>query len=156
MPWHQNDPKVLSDLLPEFFGGEFIIKEGIGEATLVFRGKIDRVVADDSSMRNIVISSQLVYEKILGGDWKQVDLSFVKMPFAYTWYYRQPRHARLKLEFEPNEKEKSQKTLNRCWLCSHTHPIYLDLFRTMLMNMFLKECVEKESKLRKWLNRFKK
>ena len=156
MPWHQTDPKLLPDLLEEFSGGEFIIKEGIGKDTLVFHGKADKVVADDSSLRRIVITSPLVYEKKLGRDWEQVELSSGEMPFSYTWYYRQPRHARLKLEFEPNGKEEPRKTLNRCWLCSHTDPIYLELFRTMLMKMFLEESVDKQSRLKRWLSWMKK
>ncbi len=153
---HLYDPKELNCLLPEFSGGEFILKKGRGKETLIFDGKIERVVVPDLLKKTIIIHSHIVYERWLGCNvdfsdakrWKPVDLSSGELAFDYSWFYRQPRHARLKLE--------SVETHNRCWLCSHTEPIYLELFRTMLMRMFLEESLRKESLWKKMRNRFMK
>lgn len=176
---HCEDPKELGLILPIFAGGEFILKKGRGKDTLVFHGKVDRVVIPDLSQKKILVQSSIVFERWIGGDadfdvkrWKKVDLLSGELPFDYSWYYQQPRHARLKLEFVPEEgsdkkevtetndpvekdieKKESMETHDRCWLCSHTDPIYRELFRTMLMVMFLKEAKEKESQLKKWRDR---
>ena len=163
---HYDDPRDLESLLPTFLGGEFILKEGRGKDTLVHHGKIDRVVVPNLSQQKISIKSSIVYVQSIGRTttfppakrWERVNLFSRKLEFVYTWFYQQPRHARLKLEFIPKKDEadveRQEKTHNRCWLCSHTDPIYLDLFRTMLMKLFLEESLEKESALKKIRDRF--
>lgn len=170
MHTHPSDPEELIPLLEKFYGGEFVLKKGRGRDTLVFHGKIDRVVVPVPSQKTIVIHTSIVFERTIGCKanqsptkrWKETDLPSGKLVFPYSWFYPQPKHERLKLEFVPKKdgdkksKKKSaeeESTHDRCWLCSHTDPIYLDLFRTMLMRMFLEESVRKESMWRRFRDR---
>ena len=167
------DPKKLGSLLPQFFGGEFILKEGHGKGTPVHTGKIEKVVVPDFSRQEINISCRILYRQFIGCNadfsdaerWKVVEPPLNGIKFAYSWFYQQPNRERLKLEFESDEGKNDKRVGNderrwndqRCWLCSATDPINLDLFRIMLMKMFLEEAFQKEQSLaRRIRNRFMK
>ncbi len=152
---HYSDPKELASLLPQFSGGEFILKKGRGEGSLVFYGRIERVVTPaDLLTKAITIKSQIVYEQWIGCNadfsdatrWKRVTIPSGELTLDYSWFYQQPRRARLKLE--------SASTHDRCWLCSHTDPISLALFRMTLMTMFREEDAERQSFWQRIRNRF--
>jgi hypothetical protein len=162
---HYSNPKKLLALLPTYIGGEFILKKGSGRDTLVFYGKINHITIPDLSKQAIYISSHVAYERHIGCNhdfseavrWKEVDVPGGGFEFSYTWFYPQPRHQRLKLESvlvdDESGKKKTSVVHERCWLCSHTDPIYLELFRTMLLQMFLEESVRKESLWKRLRNR---
>lgn len=151
---HRTDPKELSLLLSIFSGGEFIVKHGRGEGSEVYHGKIDWVAIPDPSLRRIRIHSVQVYKKTIGCGadlecadvikWERVESPVGELIFTFNWFYQQPHRARLKLE----------STTGRCWLCSHTDPIKLGRFRTMLMTMFLEESKRKESFFKRLRRRF--
>lgn len=150
---HRDDPKELDVLLTDFFGGEFILKKGRGKDTLVYSGRIDKIVIPNLSQKMMVIQSRILYERWIGCDadfaeaerWKAIDPPSEGIAFGYSWFYQQKRYARLKLE--------STASNERCWLCSYTDPIHLELFRAMLMKMFLEESLRKESSWKKLRNR---
>ena len=158
---HLTDTVRLSVLLPAFSGGEFITRKGRGKGSEVYYGKIEKVIIPHLTRQKICIHTKQVYKKVIGCKadfsdtirWEQVEFPSGELAFDYSWFYQQPRHARLKLEFVPkNEdggKEESKEKYDRCWLCSDTDPINLELFRTMLMAMFLKESRRKETLFRR-------
>lgn len=141
---HLTDPRKLSKILPEFFGGEFIVKKGRGKDTLVYCGKTERVTMPNPLEQVIYIHSAILYERYIGCErdyspverWKEVAHHSGVIHFEYSWYYRQPSRARLKLD--------APERHDRCWICAYTDPIHLELFRTMLQSMFLKESLQKE------------
>ncbi len=135
--------------LPQFENGEFVLKQGRGRDTLVYTGKIERLEIPDMSQRKVRVHPHSLYERLVGENfserrWKPTELHIIE--FSYIWFYPQPNHARLKLQFL-GEKEKPEggtvEIDERLWLCSYTDPIYLDLFRAQLLKKFYEESVSK-------------
>jgi len=168
---HPSDPKQLTKLLFEFNRGEFVLKKGRGQG-IVHCGKIARLEVPDLKRRRIIIYPAFMYSRRIGCDafdlrmnrWDEVHAQPEKIEFDYSWFYRQPRHARLKLEFVPKADEEAKSRVrrffswgpvitDRCWLCSSEDPMYVDLFRTMLFQMLLAEQPQRESKLKALRNR---
>lgn len=149
----RTDPKELVLLLPRFCGAQFIVKKGRGKDTEVYAGKIEKVEVQNLSEKKIAIYSHMVCQRRIGCNadfseaerWTQVEFPSGTLAFEYNWFYEQRRHARLKLESVVHN--------DRCWLCSYTDPIHLELFRAMLMKMFVEESLKKESLWRRLRSR---
>ncbi|HBV00799.1 MAG TPA: hypothetical protein DEF00_00185 [Candidatus Taylorbacteria bacterium] len=152
---HHKDPAELRKLVPKFRNGEFVLKRGRGKDTEVLSGKTERIEAPDLTTQRMTIYCQVLYRQRIGCKadfstaerWEAVPPPPSGILFEYSWFYPQPTYERLKLESVPNNE--------RCWLCSHENPMHLELFRTMLMTLFLKESLEKNSSLQKWLRRLR-
>lgn len=150
---HYTSPERLRFLVRQFFGGEFILKKGRGKDTEVYSGKSDSIMVSEFPKREIVIHCRICYRQRIGCNsdfsiterWEAVTPPLGGLSFEYSWFYPQPKHARLKLESVPNNE--------RCWLCSYEQPVHLALFRTMLKIMFLQEIFQKKSRFRKWRDR---
>lgn len=150
---HFIDPRLLKTMVPQFSSGEFILKKGWGKEAEMYCGKIDRVEVPDSTIHRLLIHCHLLYKRKIGCSanfsprecWCEAPIPVTGMPFDYSWFYPQKRHDRLKLE--------RADTSDRCWLCSATDPIHLELFRSMLITMFLKESLQKTAWLKKLRNR---
>lgn len=150
---HYIDPDLLKRLAPRFSGGELILKKGWGNDAEVYCGKIEKVGVPDLTIHQLLIHCHLLYKRKIGCSanfsprecWCEVPIPVTGMPFDYSWFYPQERHDRLKLE--------RADTSDRCWLCSATDPIHLELFRSMLMTMFLEESLRKASLFKRLRNR---
>lgn len=151
---HYTDPSQLKAWVHQFSGGEFILKKGWGNDAEMYCGRIDRVEVPDLTVQRLLLYSPLLYKREVGCNadfsrrrfWAEAPVPVAGMPFDYSWFYPQRRHNRLKLE--------ETQTSDRCWLCSATDPIHLELFRSMLITMFLKESLQKEAWLKRLRNRF--
>lgn len=150
---HYKDPAELCQLVQKFRNGQFVLKKGRGTETEVLSGKIDRIEVPDFTAHKMVLHCELVYKQRIGCSadfsnalrWEPVASPLGGILIEYSWFYPQPTHARLKLESVPQNE--------RCWLCSHENPMHIDLFRTMLRTMFLKENLRKTSSLQEWLRK---
>lgn len=150
---HHKDPVELSQLAQEFRGGQFVLKKGRGTETEVLSGKVSRIEIPDLAAQRMVIHCEVLYKQRIGCNddfsnalrWEPMAPPPGGILIEYSWFYPQPTHARLKLESVPQNE--------RCWLCSHEHPMHLDLFRTMLRTLFLKENLRKASSLQEWFRR---
>lgn len=150
---HYTDPGELIPLLPQFFGGPFILKKGRGVETLVYGGLAETITVPDPALQTIVITCRALCERSIGCHadftpaerWKAVPPPPQGIVFDYRWFYEQKKHGRLKLVAAYHD---------RCWLCSHTNPVQRELFPATLMKMFLDECLREESLLKKLRDRF--
>jgi hypothetical protein len=152
---HHKNPAELRELVRKFIGGQFVLKKGRGSETEELCGKIVRIDGPDDSIQKMIIHYEELHRLRIGCDadfvpeeqWDKRSSSTGKLPFEYSWFYPQQKHERLKLQSVPRGE--------RCWLCSSSDPMYLDLFRTMLRAMFLKESLRKTSVLQAWFRKLR-
>lgn len=148
------DPNALSSILPNFFGGEFIVARGRGHSSEVFTGKVNRIIIPDMNIKTIEIVPEITFERWIGCKadfspvkrWRPIDVPSGKIVFHYNWFCQQPRHARLKLAHI--------QTDDRCWFCSYKEPARLDLFRAKLIAMLVEDSMNEPptlKRLRDWL-----
>lgn len=148
------DPNILKPMLHEFIRGECIVKQGRGRGSLAFYGIIEDLIIPDESVLSITIHFQQLYEQVIGCEanlnvetvkWRKISPPPGGMIVNPDWFRHQKRRHRLKLA--------SERTDDRCWLCSHEDPINIRLFRVMLVKMFLEESQEREQTLLRRIRR---
>jgi len=165
---HPSDPIELKKLLPRFTRGEFVLKKGWGVNTDVYHGQIAELEIPYPTVKKLRIHPAKLTSRRIGCDgddravnrWDSVELVPEHIDFDYSWYYTQPHHERIKLEYVIRDTGKKPVffsrrivTTDRCWLCSSDDPMYLDHFREMFLEMFMKESKARESRIRALRNR---